>query len=150
MEKTKYSRTRMAFEWGCRLILAAAFIYAGVLKNGNPQAFAGSIATFEILPEGWVNVVALTLPWLEILSGLLLLIGPWTRVGALSLVCLNGIFLLALLSAIIRGIPVDCGCFGSSGPSSPAKVWLAIGRDVVFLAMAVFVYLRARAPSRSR
>jgi len=143
MTALKSNKVLGIIEWVCRLLLGGAFIYAGLLKSGDPSAFAGNIVNFQLLPEAWVNITALSLPWLEIFSGLLILIGPWTRLGALSLAVLNGIFLLALLSALMRGISVDCGCFGSSGPSSPAKIGLAIARDLVFVAMAIFIYIRA-------
>ena len=123
-----------------RAVLVGVFLYAGVVKIINPAEFAGSIATFEILPEGWSNFAALFLPPFEILAALLLLVRSGVSIGSLSLMGLSGIFLIALVSAVLRGLPVDCGCFGSSGPSSPSKIWLAVCRDVVLLGMSLFVY----------
>mgnify|MGYP001562291065 FL=1 len=64
------------------------------------------------------------------------------RLGALSVIILSSIFCLALLSALLRGIQVDCGCFGSGKPSI-LKTWLAFGRDILFFAIATAIYLRS-------
>ena len=129
--------------WLFRLILAGVFIYAGVLKMLDPSGFAGSIATFQLVPESWSNVIALTLPPFEILAGVAILL-PWSaQVGAWSIAGLNVVFLVGLVQGLIRGLPVDCGCFGSSGPSSTLSIALAIGRDVVLLILAIVVYVWA-------
>lgn len=125
----------------CRLILAVTFLYAGVLKILDTEAFAGSIASFKLLPESWSNLLAFALPPFEIICGILVLLPRrYARVGALGIGLISVIFLVALLVAVARGIPVDCGCFGSKGPSSSAAIWLAVGRDVALSALAVVVY----------
>jgi len=131
---------KTVLHWVCRLVLAGVFAYAGIAKMADPAAFAASIATFEILPAEWSNLVALVLPPFEVLAGLVILAPFGVRTGALSLGTLSAVFLVALLSALVRGIPVDCGCFGASGPSSVAQIWLAVGRDVGLGAVALFLY----------
>ncbi|HQZ28133.1 MAG TPA: MauE/DoxX family redox-associated membrane protein [Verrucomicrobiales bacterium] len=135
--------------WAFRILLAVTFVWAGVLKFMDPAGFAGSIATFQLLPEAWVNVVALGLPPFEILTGLLILSRRWLAVGSFSLGALSVVFLLALLSGLARGLPVDCGCFGGNGPSTPSKIWLAVARDVVLLGMAGWVYWQSSITDQS-
>lgn len=137
-EVATHSLAKLA-AWG----LAALFIYAGVTKSLAPWRFADSVASFRLLPPIGVNVVAGTLPVMEALMGLLLIagFGPMRRAGAIGLVGLNVAFILALGSAIARGIIVDCGCFGSGEPSM-AKTWWALIRDVGLLVAAVWLYLR--------
>jgi putative oxidoreductase len=122
--------------------MAAIFIYAGVDKLRDPQSFADSIAAFAILPAVLINLLALGLPPFEIASGLMLL-GPWTRrVGALAVAVLSIIFFTALASALLRGLTLDCGCFGTGAPSRP-RMWVELGLDAVLFSAAVFVYLRS-------
>jgi putative oxidoreductase len=122
--------------------MAAIFIYAGIDKIRDPLSFADSVAGFAILPAVLINLLALGLPPFEIASGLMLL-GPWTRrVGALAIAVLSVIFFTALASALLRGLTLDCGCFGTGAPSRP-RMWLELGLDVMLFSGALFVYLRS-------
>lgn len=148
-----------------QFLLGAVFAYAGASKIGEPLRFADSIASFQILPMLFINPLALTLPPLEILTGLMLLATVRReacgvrRVSALSAMVMSAVFTLALGSALARGIQVDCGCFTLSPPSprwlipqqgdltamgagkpSILKTWLALGRDLLFLAVAAAIY----------
>ncbi len=124
------------------LAVAAVFIYAGIDKIRDPLQFADSIAAFAILPAVLVNLLAFGLPPFEIACGLLLL-GPRTRrVGSLAVAVLSVIFFTALASALLRGLTLDCGCFGVGAPSRP-RMWLELAVDVVLFSGALFVYLRS-------
>jgi putative oxidoreductase len=129
--------------WSFRLVLAITFVWAGVVKFVDPAGFAGSLAAFKMFHEAWINVVALGLPPFEILAGLLVLTRRGLEVGSFSLVVTSTAFLIALLSGLARGLPVDCGCFGGTGPSTPLKVWIAVARDAVLIGMAGWVYWRS-------
>jgi len=124
------------------LAVAAVFIYAGLDKIRDPLQFADSIAAFAILPAVFINLLALGLPPFEIACGFLLL-GPWTRrVGALAVAVISVVFFTALASALLRGLTLDCGCFGTGAPSRP-RMWLELALDAVLFSGAVLVYLRS-------
>ena len=124
------------------LAVAAVFIYAGIDKIRDPLQFADSIAAFAILPAVLINLLAMGLPPFEIACGLLL-IGPWTRrVGSLAVAIILVVFMIALSSALLRGLTLDCGCFGVGAPSRP-RMWLELALDAVLLSGALFVYLRS-------
>ena len=93
-------------------IVAAVFLYAGVLKMLDPAQFAHDVNNYRILP--WTLSVALGfyLPWLEIFCGLAL-IARFLYGGALSiLTLLIVVFTLATIAAKARGLDITCGCFG--------------------------------------
>ena len=93
-------------------IIAAIFIYAGVLKALDPVQFAHDIDHYKILPWTIGAGLAFYLPWLEILSGLALIFRLFYR-GALSiLTALVVVFLVATIAAKARGLDITCGCFG--------------------------------------
>ena len=95
-------------------LIGGLFIYAGVLKAWDPVKFATDIQNFRILPWPLSVRMAFYLPWLEIICGAALLFG-WLRNGALAiLTSLMVIFLGATIAARVRGIDLDCGCFGSA------------------------------------
>jgi putative oxidoreductase len=124
------------------IAMAGIFIYAGIDKIRDPLSFADSVAGFAILPAVLINLLALGLPPFEVACGLMLL-GPWTRrVGALAVAVTSLIFFTALASALLRGLTLDCGCFGTGAPSRP-RMWLELGLDAVLFSAAVFVYLRS-------
>ncbi len=124
------------------LAVAAVFIYAGIDKIRDPLQFADSIAAFAILPAALINLLAMGVPPFEIACGLLL-IGPWTRrVGSLAVAVILVVFIIALSSALLRGLTLDCGCFGAGAPSRP-RMWLELALDAALLSGALFVYLRS-------
>ena len=123
------------------LALAAVFIYAGADKVRDPLQFSDSIAAFAILPTALINLFALSIPPFEIACGLLLLWPSTRRVAALAVFVISIVFFAALSSALIRGLTLDCGCFGAGTPSRP-RMWLELGMDVVLAGTSLFIYLR--------
>jgi putative oxidoreductase len=123
-----------------RIVLAGLFILAGVLKLLDPAAFAVEINRYQMIPWWSCALLALFLPWLEICMGIALLT-RWFSRGALAWVTtLLIVFSLALLSAMLRGLSIDCGCFG--------RVWQTTGtfwpllRNLVLLGMTAFLWWR--------
>ena len=102
-------------KWFLRIldfIIAAIFIYAGILKVLDPVQFARDIDNYKMLP--WPAAVALAfyLPWLEILCGLALVFRRLYRGAVLLLIGLTIVFILASVIAKSRGLDISCGCFG--------------------------------------
>jgi putative oxidoreductase len=129
--------------------LAAVFLYAGFDKIRDPLQFADSIAAFAILPAAFISPLALSLPPFEVACGLLLLWPSTRRVGALAVALISVVFFTALLSALLRGLTLDCGCFGVGAPSR-SRMWLELGLNVVLFGASVFIFLSSLAQSASR
>jgi uncharacterized membrane protein YphA (DoxX/SURF4 family) len=115
------------------------FIYAASRKIGAPQELADSIASYQLVPNRIVNLVALGLPLFEFTCGLLLLSGYFCAIGLLGIIGMLVLFLAALLSAVFRGLPVDCGCFGAQSWLD-ANPGVSLARDGVLLLGALFAY----------
>ena len=133
------------------IAVAAVFIYAGIDKLRDPLQFADSTAAFAILPAVFINLLALGLPPFEIACGVLLL-GPRTRrIGALAVAVISVMFFVALGSALLRGLTLDCGCFGVGAPSR-SRMWTELALDTMLFAGAMFVYLRSitRTPAQAQ
>ncbi|MBD3375061.1 DoxX family membrane protein [candidate division KSB1 bacterium] len=128
--------------WLARLILAAVFIYAGVVKILDPRGFAISIDNYQMLPYILVVLMAIILPWIEVLAGLALLIGKWIRGSALIFMVLNTVFIIALASALARGLNIDCGCFTTSETGAQVGIRKII-EDLILLIMAGYVFVKA-------
>jgi len=123
-----------------RIALGGIFIYAGLLKIADPVGFAGSIAAYKIVPYFGSYLFAAVLPWVEVIAGALLIAGVRMKSGAILVALLNVVFMVALASAIARGLDIDCGCFKQGGAKT--SPWLALARDAVFLVMACYLLKR--------
>lgn len=126
-----------------RLALALLFLAAAPLKILSPADFAEAIATYLILPDALINVTALTLPWLEAVVAILLLCRVWTGPTLFLANAMLAAFLGALVSAHLRGLDIDCGCFTASGTASDAMLWYIV-RDGLFLALGLVTALLQR------
>jgi uncharacterized membrane protein YphA (DoxX/SURF4 family) len=95
-----------------RVLLGGMLLAAGGLKVGHASSLAASIAEFRLLPAAIVGPLALALPYLEILLGVYLVIGLFTRFAGTLAALEFLIYAAAIASAIVRRIPAGCGCFG--------------------------------------
>jgi uncharacterized membrane protein YphA (DoxX/SURF4 family) len=94
-----------------RIALGAVFVWASLDKLLDPQGFAGIIHNYKILPPQMVNLVAVALPWVELVCGILLVTGLLYRGGVLIINCLLIAFMTILAYNLYRGLDIQCGCF---------------------------------------
>lgn len=95
-----------------RWVLGALLVWAALSKIANLQDFYISIAAYELpLPGALIRLTAMILPWLELLCGLLLLAGVWTRAALVWALVMFGVFIVATGQAWARGLDISCGCF---------------------------------------
>ena len=125
----------------CRLILATIFFYAAIEKIAAPAEFAVAIYNYQLLPDLAINVLAVILPWLEIIIAMCFVAGLWVRGAALISSALFLTFATALTISLARGLDISCGCFGSASGNIN---WLYLGRDLSLLAMSLFVLIYDR------
>jgi uncharacterized membrane protein YphA (DoxX/SURF4 family) len=127
-----------------RWLLAALFLVTGALKAIDPVATAQSIANYQLLPAALVPLAALYVPWLEVGCGLALLTSRLRRGGWLLALLLSEAFLVFTVSALVRGLDISCGCFGTGQRGS--LPWIAL-LDAVMIAISLRAVLGfARAP----
>jgi len=119
-----------------RLVLGGIFLFAGAIKAGASEEFALALVPFSILPESWTGPFAVTLAWMEIAAGLLILLPRVHRIGSALILCLALLFIGVLTWALSNGLIVSCGCFGGDEPPSAAAMQMAIVRDVGIAAAA--------------
>jgi hypothetical protein len=125
-----------------RFVLGMVFIVAAVPKIAQPEIFAASIEAYEILPVAAVNLAAIAVPWIELLCGVFLIGGARIRPSAALLGAMLLVFIVAIASAIIRGLNINCGCFGGAG--SPVG-WGKVVEDVALLVPAWLLLRRGPA-----
>ena len=155
---------RRAVIWIARLILGPIFMFAGYSKaflpnhvhmpwffvkfnvSTNLANFALQVAAFKLLPDWGVQFVAHTLPFTEIVLGLLVLIGWRLRIFGPILTAIMLGFFFVVLRAYLLHMDINCGCFATPEPIDLKKVLEDFGMAALAVAMSVFAYIEARRP----
>ena len=96
-----------------RIILGFIFIYSGIIKINDTPGFSNSVYNYKLLPDFLINFLAIILPWIELSTGLLLILGITIKENALIISTLLIIFIIAIIINLFRGLDIDCGCFGT-------------------------------------
>lgn len=120
-----------------RLYIGGVFIFASMNKVVYPAEFAETIANYQMLPFWGVNIAAAVLPWLEMVCGILLVIGVRVKAAALCIAAMLIMFTVAIAVNLVKGTPIGCGCFSSLEDEMSLMTLL---RDVIWLAMTWHVY----------
>jgi uncharacterized membrane protein YphA (DoxX/SURF4 family) len=104
-----------------RLTLGGVLFIAGYLKVSAPDKSQMAVRAYEMLPISVANALGLVLPFAEVAIGALLILGSLTRamaaLGGFTMV----IFIIAISQAWVRGLNIDCGCFGGGGAVEPGQ-----------------------------
>jgi uncharacterized membrane protein YphA (DoxX/SURF4 family) len=129
-----------------RLYLGTIFLMACWHKILDPGSFAVDIATYQIVPLGLVNAMAIVLPWLELTAAILLVVGLRIRAAALLVAGMMTMFTVAISIAVSKGLDMSCGCFASQGAVEDPISWRTIVRDGSWLGLAIYVLVLDRRP----
>ena len=124
-----------------RVVVGGAFIAAAVLKIIDPTKFAKDVGNYHLLPYQMNNLVAIILPWIELVAGLCVLTVIWLKSATGVIVGLTVVFLGVIISALARGLNIECGCFGTVGGKHIGLVNLAI--DSVLFVLAGVLWRRS-------
>ena len=122
-----------------RLFIGGIFIYAAYSKIIDPAGFAKSIWFYHLVPGKMINLMAIILPWLEMLCGIGLILGFFYKGSVFWVNLMLLIFMAALTTAMVRGISIDCGCFKASAATSNSARD-ALLRDVGFLVLSLQLF----------
>ena len=94
-----------------RVIVGGVFVYSAIGKLFAPEEFAKIIYNYDFLPLFFINIFAITLPYILFITGALLIFGVFKKGNSVILISLIVIFLIALIQAYARGLDINCGCF---------------------------------------
>ena len=133
---------KKAFGLLARLILGGVLFAAGWLKAFKFHEAQMAVRAYEVLPISVANILGVALPWIEIGIALLLILGVAIRPAALAGGFLMLLFIVAIAQAGLRGLSIDCGCFGGGGSVEPGKTKYLqeIARDSGLLLLALYLY----------
>jgi uncharacterized membrane protein YphA (DoxX/SURF4 family) len=106
---------------GAQIVAGLIFLAAALPKIADLAAFAGSVHNFHlepVLPIAGINLLAMSIPWIELIAGLALVTGVRPRAGAIVYTLLLAAFTIGVLQAMARGLSFECGCFGKAGAAT--------------------------------
>jgi uncharacterized membrane protein YphA (DoxX/SURF4 family) len=131
-----------------RLLVGGVWIVAGALKLPDPASSVRAVRAYQLLPEAIVPSVGYALPVLEVVVGVMLVIGLLVRANAVISALLFVVFIIGISAAWARGLQIDCGCFGGGGydPDATDKYPWDIARDLGLLFASLWLVWRPRSP----
>ena len=122
-----------------RFILGMVFLYASFGKIMDPRAFSENLMAYHVFDSPLaIKYIAVTLPWVEWFCGIFLILGVFVRSMAVLSSLLLLTFVLAMVSALVRGLEINCGCFGSAHETIGL---FSLFRDGLFFIMSLTVLL---------
>lgn len=125
-----------------RLYIGGLFIYASMYKINYTAEFAEAIVSYQIVPYWAVNIIAVMLPWVELICGILLVAGIRAKSAAFIIALLLTFFTVALLINLLEDSPISCGCFHAM--EDKISWWSAL-RDLIWVAMTIHVFFYDKA-----
>lgn len=137
----------IVLQFPIRVALGGLFAFAAFNKLGAVQSFAEAIKGFKVVDAeahgSLIVTAAFVVPWIEMIAGVLLVLGLWTRAAAAVLGLLTLGFIGALLHVITSDIHASCSCFGDLNPLCPDVIgWCQVLRNLVLLVPAVYLVVR--------
>ena len=131
-----------------RVIMGFVFIYASYSKIVDPVSFSQNIHNYGVTPLFIENIIALTLPWIELFIGLGLILNIKYHASLDISIILMATFILLILQAYLRGKSIDCGCFLNeiSDLEAQQKRWDMLKRiceDIIFLILLITLKFKA-------
>lgn len=130
---------------GAQIVAGLIFLAAALPKIADLSGFAGSVHNFHlepVVPVAATNLLAMTIPWVELLAGLALVGGVRPRAGAVVYTLLMAAFTVGVVAAMARGLSFECGCFGKAGAATIGVKKLA--ENLAMLAVGIVAAVERR------
>jgi uncharacterized membrane protein YphA (DoxX/SURF4 family) len=141
----KFLRSNEYAVLALRLLLGLTFLAASIDKIYDPTQFAKAIANYRLISGFSALFVATILPWIELLCALSLLFGIYLRGSTLVMFLLLSGFTLAVITGLIRGLDIACGCF-TLDPDVGKIGWQKVIENIgLILTSAILFYTESKA-----
>jgi uncharacterized membrane protein YphA (DoxX/SURF4 family) len=122
-----------------RIFIGLLFIISSLDKIVDTAAFTRAIANYDLLPSWMPSMIATVLPWVELLCGFGVLFGLLLRGSSFLLSAMLAVFTLAVVSALLRGLDISCGCF-TQDPAAGHIGWMKVVQNTTLFALTLFLY----------
>lgn len=124
------------------IVLGLTFIFASYHKIIDPAKFAKVIYGYAIFPDFAINVLAIIIPFIELVAGIALILRIYTK-SALSIINMLLIsFILVIAFNLLRGHEFECGCFSFGDDNLASSAVSLLIRDILLLTAGVSLWVR--------
>ena len=127
----------MAARW----VIGLTFIYASYHKIVAPADFAKIVYGYELFPHDAINLIAIILPFIELIAGLALILGIYPRSAVLIINGMLVAFIIVLSVNLIRGHEFNCGCFSAKEAGFFSSTEATLVRDIIYLLLGLQIFL---------
>jgi uncharacterized membrane protein YphA (DoxX/SURF4 family) len=121
-----------------RIIVGFIFILTGISKIVDPALFAREISNYDMMYLPLINLMAITLPWVELVVGILFILGVRVKANIILLAAMLLMFNFAVAVAWARGLDINCGCYSSVAEQTVGFAKLA--ENFAMFAALAFMY----------
>ena len=127
-----------------RLIVGGTFLYACLDKLLNQELFARAIFNYKFLPDVFINVFAIVIPYIELTASVFLILGIFKRGSSFVIIVLLIVFIISLTQAYARGLDISCGCFSLETVGQKSDILLRIIEDILLLIASILIYKKSK------
>ncbi len=123
-----------------RVCLGAWFVDSGVRKVfvTGLDRFTVDVGNYQLVGAPWDGVIAYTLPWLEVVAGLCLVLGFLRRGAILTVAGMVVMFAAGVGWAWWQGLDISCGCRGGD---EPMNYWVKMGEFLLYSVVLGFLWI---------
>jgi len=123
-----------------RLVLGSVFVYASVDKILNPAAFAKILYGYSLFPLFSINFIAIFFPFIELVSGVSLIFGIYSKSALVIINSLILFFIIIISFNFLRGHEFNCGCFALGDPSHVSSAGQLLIRNFILLIVGLYLF----------
>ncbi len=123
-----------------RIVIGAVFIYASLDKISSPAEFARIVYNYHLLPGQLINLLAITMPWVELICGISVFLGIYKEGGILIIGFMLAVFAVSIGINLFRGVDLECGCFTVSSRAKSNSLGLLL-RDFGYLVLVFYLMI---------
>lgn len=127
-----------------RLIVGGTFLYACLDKLLNQELFAKAIFNYKFLPDVFINIFAIVIPYIELTASVFLILGIFKRGSSFVIIVLLIVFIISLTQAYARGLDISCGCFSLETVSEKSDILLRIIEDIFLLIGSFIIFIKSK------
>ena len=114
--------------------------FAAIDKIRHPLQFAGNVENYRVVNADLSLWAAVFIPYLEVITGLLLIAGIWIDAASMINMLFMCLFFVLVTQAYARGLDINCGCF-STGEEGESIGLLKIITNLLYMITSILLFI---------
>jgi uncharacterized membrane protein YphA (DoxX/SURF4 family) len=140
MQKVKEKRLITVGVLFLRIGFGLLLCYAAIDKIRHPLQFAGIVENYRVFNAELSLWAAAIVPFLEIITGLLLITGIWIDAASMINTFFMSLFFVMVTQAYLRGLDIHCGCFSTGEEGAPIGLF-KVSTNLLYMIMSIILMI---------